>query len=82
MSTICLSILLGLPHHQMAVGGVFITSLTIIVVGQKADCSVVVRTGQSGAHRTCAVPWPRQSTVEVYSSRPLDPTVAQTIRCT
>jgi hypothetical protein len=28
------------------------------------------------------MPWPRQLTVEVYSGRPLDPTVGQTVRCT
>jgi hypothetical protein len=47
--------------------------------------SVVGRTGQFGAHRTCPVPWPRQSTVEGYHSRPLEdplPTIGQTIWCT
>jgi hypothetical protein len=38
------------------VGGVFITSPTILVVGQKGDCSVVGCTGQSGARRTCPMP--------------------------
>jgi hypothetical protein len=56
MTTICLGMLLGLPHFKWLVGGVFITYLTIKVVGQKADCSVVGRTGQSGAHRICPVP--------------------------
>jgi hypothetical protein len=67
MSTICLGMLLGLPHLQM-VGLWGIYNLpTLTSVGQKANCSVVVRTGQSGA-------LPRQPTAEVCSSRPLDPT--------
>jgi hypothetical protein len=63
------------------VGGVFITSLTILAVGQKGDCSVVRCTGQSGARRTCPMPWPRQPIVDVCSSRSLDLTVAHTVRC-
>jgi hypothetical protein len=64
------------------VGGVFITSPTILAVGQKVDCSIVWRIGEFGAHQTCPVPWPHQPTIGVCSSRPLDPTVAQTTRCT
>jgi hypothetical protein len=86
MSTICLGMLLGLPHLKMARWGAFIASPTIIAVGQKQQLSVDGRTRQSGAHQTCTVhcptPWPRQPTVGVYSSRPLDPTVAQTFWCT
>jgi hypothetical protein len=66
---------LGSHTFKWLVGGVFITSPTIIAVGHKVDCSIVARTKQPGAHRTCPVPWPLQPTVEVYSSRPLDPTV-------
>jgi hypothetical protein len=66
---------LELPHIQMA-GWRGIYSLPqIIVVGQKYAASVIERTKQSGAQRTCLVPWPRQPT-EVCSNRPLDPTVA------
>jgi hypothetical protein len=65
--------------------GVFIASPTIVDVGQKQQLSVNERTGQSGAHRTstvhCPVPWPRQPAVGVCSSRLLDPTVTQTVRC-
>jgi hypothetical protein len=66
--------------------GVFIASPTIIAVGQKQQLFVDGRTRQFGAHRTstvhCPVSWPRQPTVRVYSSRPLDPTVTQTVGCT
>jgi hypothetical protein len=58
ISTICLSMLLGLPDLEMADRGVFIASPTIIDVGQKQQLSVDGRTGQSGAHRTCTVHHP------------------------
>jgi hypothetical protein len=58
MSTICLDMLLGFPHLEMAGSGVFIASPTIIVVGQKQQLSVDGHTGQSGAHRTCTVHCP------------------------
>jgi hypothetical protein len=81
MSIQCLGMLLGLPHLKMAGWGVFIASPTIIVVGQKQQLSVDGCTRQSGAHRTnivhCPVPWPRQPTVEVCDSRPLDSTIAR-----
>jgi hypothetical protein len=39
------------------------------------------RTGQSGMHRTStvhrSVPWPRQRTIGIYSSWPLDPIIAR-----
>jgi hypothetical protein len=82
MSTICLGMFLELPNLQMVVGGVFITFPIILTVGQKADCSVVGRTRQSDAHRTCLVPYPHQPTIEVCSSRALDPTITQTICAT
>jgi hypothetical protein len=91
MSTICLSMLLGLPHLQLAGCGVFIAFPSIIAVGQKASVSVDGHTGQSGPYLTCIVhclvPWPRHPTVGVCSSRPLDPTHARlssahrTVRC-
>jgi hypothetical protein len=40
MSTICLDMLLELPHLEMAGSGVFIASPTIIIVGQKQQLSV------------------------------------------
>jgi hypothetical protein len=44
MSTICLGMLLGLPHLQMAGWGVFIASPTILAVGQKQQLFVDART--------------------------------------
>jgi hypothetical protein len=82
---------LGSHPLKWPVGGVFIAFPTIITVGQKQQLSIDRRTGQSGAHRTCTVhcpmPWPRQLTVGVCSSRSLDPTVTRlsgahwTVRC-
>jgi hypothetical protein len=81
MSTICFGMLLGLPHLEMVGWEVFIASPTIIVVGQKQQLSIDGRTRQSGAQQTCTihcpVPWPRQPTVGVCSSRLLDPTIAR-----
>jgi hypothetical protein len=83
MSILCLGMLLGLPHLQMAGwgGGIYSLPPTIVAVGQKQQLSVDGRTGQSGAHRTstihCLVPWPRQLTIRVCSSRSLDLTVAR-----
>jgi hypothetical protein len=53
MSTICLGMLLGLPHLRMPVGGVFIAPNTIVAVGEKLLLSAAHRTvrwctGQSG----------------------------------
>jgi hypothetical protein len=61
---------------KWAVCGVLITSPTILAVGQKADCSVVGRTG----HVRC--PSHVSRPLGVYSCRPLDPTVAQNVWCT
>jgi hypothetical protein len=82
MSTICLGMLLGLPHLQMADWWGIYNLPTILAVGQKANCYVIGRTGQFGAHQTCSVPWPCQPTVEVCSSRLLVTIVTQTARCT
>jgi hypothetical protein len=54
MSTICLGMLLGLPHLKMAGWGVFIAPNTKLAVGGKLLLSMVHRTvrwspGQSGA---------------------------------
>jgi hypothetical protein len=72
---------LGSLTFKWLAGGVFITP-TIIAVRQKADCSIVGQTGQFIAYQTCLVPWPRQPTIEVCSSRPLDPIIVQTVWCT
>jgi hypothetical protein len=69
-------------NFKWSVGGVFVTSTIILAVGQKADCSVVGCTGQSGAKRICSMPWPCQPIVEVCSSQPLDLIVALTVWCT
>jgi hypothetical protein len=45
MSTICLGMMLELPHLQMAGWGIFIASPTIIVIRQKQYLSVDGRTG-------------------------------------
>jgi hypothetical protein len=86
MSILCVGMLLGLPHHEMTGWGVFISSPTILVVGQKQQLSVDGHTGQSDAHQACTVhcpvPCPCQPTIGVCSSRPLDPTVIQIVRCT
>jgi hypothetical protein len=50
MSTICLGLLLGLPHLEMAGWGVFIAPNIKLAVGEKL-CSLR-HTGQSGVHRT------------------------------
>jgi hypothetical protein len=42
----------GSHTFKLSVGGVFITSPTILAIGQKADCSVVGGTGQSSALAT------------------------------
>jgi hypothetical protein len=67
------------------VGGVFIVSPTIIAIGQKQQLSIDGRTRQSDARRTCTVhcpvPWPRQPTVGVCSSRPLDLLQPKSARC-
>jgi hypothetical protein len=67
MSTICLGMMFGLPHLQMAGWGVFIASRTIIAVRQKQQLSVDGRTRQSGAHRTSTV----HCLVPCHVSRPL-----------
>jgi hypothetical protein len=67
MSTICLGMLLGLPHSEMAGWGYLQTPPTIITIGQKQQLSVDGRTGQSGAHRTSTVHCP----VPYHVSRPL-----------
>jgi hypothetical protein len=75
---------LGLPHLQMVGWGVFIASLTLLVVGQKQQ---LLSTGTPNSpvrtRYTQFIVWclPRQPTIGVCSNRPLDPTVTQTIRC-
>jgi hypothetical protein len=66
MSIACIGMMLGLPHLQMVGWRGINGPPSIIAIGQKVDCSVVGRTGQSGAHQTCLVPRPRQSIVESY----------------
>jgi hypothetical protein len=71
--------------------GYLYSSLSIIVVGQKAAISIDGCTEQSGAHQTCTVhylvPWPRQPIVRVYNSRPFNLTIVrlsgahQIVRC-
>jgi hypothetical protein len=58
MYTICLDMLLGTLHIQMA-GWRGINSLPL---------NYSRWTEQSGAHQTCSMPWPRELTVEVCSS--------------
>jgi hypothetical protein len=85
MFILCLGMLLGLPHLQMASWRVFITS--------PHNCKRWIEAASfcRQAHRIstvhCPAPWPRQSTVGVCSSRSLDPTVPRqsgahrTVRC-
>jgi hypothetical protein len=84
MSILCLGMLLGLPHLEMVGwGGIYSPPPTIIVVGQKQQLSVEGRIVRCTPDKHCslfgALPRP---TVGGYSNRPLDPIVAQTIRCT
>jgi hypothetical protein len=76
MSTICLSMLLGLPHLQMA-GWRGINSLPLNYSHWIEKLLLL----SSGAPDS-PMPWPRQPIVEVCISRSLDPTVIQTVRCT
>jgi hypothetical protein len=66
--------------------GVFIASPTLLAVGQKATafCRRAQRTVRCtpDKHYSLSGALPRQPTIEVCSSRPLDPTVTQTVRCT
>jgi hypothetical protein len=75
MSTICLDMLLGLPHLEMTVGVVFIGPNPITSHWTKSSSFLSTGTPNSV--------WclPRQPTVGVCSSRPLDLTTTQTIRC-
>jgi hypothetical protein len=50
MSTICLGMLLGLPHLEMPVGVVFIGPNTILVIGEKLLLSAAHQTVRWG-HR-------------------------------
>jgi hypothetical protein len=77
--TVCLGMLLGLSHLRMVGwGGIYSPQPPNLPLDRKQQLSVVGRTGQSGAppERLCSV-WytPRQPTVGVCSSRPLDPIV-------
>jgi hypothetical protein len=80
MSRICLGMFLGLPYLKMAGWDVFI-AFPLNYSRWTESCCFCRR-----AHRTCTVhclvPWPRQPTVGDCSSRPLNPTVTQTFRCT
>jgi hypothetical protein len=81
MSTICLGMLLGLPHLEMAGwGGIYRPQPHFLAVGQKAAafCRQAHRTVQCALDRALFTVQclPRQPTVGVCSSRLLDPTVA------
>jgi hypothetical protein len=86
MSIICLGMLLGLPHLEMAGWG------DIYSLPHNYSRWTEAATFYRWAHRTvrctpdkhCSLfgALPRLSTVGVCSSRPLDPTVTQTVRCT
>jgi hypothetical protein len=53
MSTICLDMLLRLPHFEMAGwGGIYRLQPLIWSLDRKQQLSVDGHTGQSGAHRT------------------------------
>jgi hypothetical protein len=86
MSILCLGMLLGLPHIQMAGwGGIYSLPHTSSCW---TESSSFLSTGTPNSlvrteHTLFIVRWlPRQPTVGICSSRPLDPTVTQTIRCT
>jgi hypothetical protein len=64
MSTICLGMLLGLPHLEMAGWGVFIAPNTKLAVGGKLLLSVVHRTVWWG-HRTVRCPCPVHLSIRV-----------------
>jgi hypothetical protein len=75
MSTICLDMLLGLPHLEMAGwGGIYRPHPPNSCW---TESSSFLSTGTPDTVR-CQ---PRLPTVEVYSSRPLGPTGTQTVRC-
>jgi hypothetical protein len=84
MSILCLGMLLGLPHLQMVDGGIYsphtssrwTESNNFLSMGTP---DILVCTGHTLFTVRCL---PRQPIIGVCSSRPLDPTVAQTVRCT
>jgi hypothetical protein len=86
MSTICLGMFLGLPLLQMVGWGVFIASPHNYSCWTEAAafCWRTHRTVRCipDLHCSLSSALPCQPTVWVCSSRPLDPTVTQTIRCT
>jgi hypothetical protein len=86
MSIICLGMLLGIPHLEMASLRVFITSphnyshwTEAATFCRRAHrivrCTLDMHCSPSSA-------LPRQPTVGVCSCRPLDPIVTQTVWCT
>jgi hypothetical protein len=83
ISITCIGMLLGLPHLQMA-DWRGINSLPLNYSHWTESWLLYLRARwQSGAHQTCPVPRPRQSIVEVCSSRPLARLsgAQRTIRC-
>jgi hypothetical protein len=85
MSTICLDMLLGLPHLEMAGwGGIYSLQPPPNSRWTESKLSIGGRTGQSGVHRTqhcsvsdaCHVSCPLESTVGFVF-----PEVDQTVRC-
>jgi hypothetical protein len=85
MSILCLGMLLGLPHLQMPGWGVFIASPH--TSSRLTERSSFLSTGAPDKHCSLSGAQPRQPTIEVCSSRSLDPFVARvfcahwTVRC-
>jgi hypothetical protein len=86
MSTICLDMLLELPHHKMVGGVVFIGPN--LISSRWTEGSSLLSTGTPDSPVCTGHPlfivWclPRQPTVGVCSGRPLDLTATQTAQCT
>jgi hypothetical protein len=86
MSILCLGMLLGLPHLQMAGWGLFIASPHIssrwtesISFLSTGTLDSLVRIGHTLFTVRCL---PCQLTIGACSTRPLDLTITQTVRCT